>query len=108
MKPYSLINWHVNQQVHSFISEVNKTTTDIRDDNYNWSPRFVQGLGPSRPYYFLPEEVVRGSIKDGFHRNEKPLHATAKKEGNDPYLEYPGYTCGNRKFRVSFFKDLQK
>ena len=87
-------------QVHQFVSRVNKAAIDIREDNYNWNPQAVLGLGPSRPYYFIPEDVVRGSIRNGYHRNEKPLHGTHKKYGTDPYLEYPGYNCANRKFRV--------
>ncbi len=88
------------EQVHQYVSKVNKIAIENREDNYNFNPRGVLGLGPSRPYYFVPEDIVRGSIRNGFHRNEKSLHATQKMNGYEPYLEYPGFQCANRKFRV--------
>ena len=82
------------------MSKVNKITVDAREDNYSYCPQTILGVGPSRPYYFIPEEVARGSIRNGFHRNEKPLHGNQKTYKNETFIEYPGYNCGNRKFRV--------
>ena len=90
-------------QVENFIRAVNLRAVDERADNPDWKPRDVAGIGPSRSYYFLAEEVVQGYTADGFHRNEKILRPTIKTfEGTGTrYLEYAGFECANRAFRVS-------
>ncbi len=92
----------------SFIQAVNLRALDEREDNVDWKPHQVKGVGPSRAYYFLAEEVVQGFTADGFHRNEKILRPVIKTCENSKtcYLEYPGYECANRTFRVSLYKAL--
>ncbi len=72
----------------------------MRDSNKSWRPKSVLGLGPSNNFYFLANEVVRGDNADGFHRNERPLVAKAYDMDGTKYLEYPGFVCSGRNFRV--------
>ncbi len=90
----------ISLKVHQFISRVNTYAIDARADNVDWEVNSVKALGPSRSLFFVPQEVVRGSTLDGYHRNEKPLLGIRKEDGNDKYLEYPSFQCANRRYRV--------
>ncbi len=94
--------WRMIFQVDNFIKAVNLRALDAREDNVEWRPREVSGIGPSRAYYFLADEVVQGFTADGFHRNEKILRPIIKTCENSKtrYLEYTGFECANRTFRV--------
>ncbi len=89
-------------QVNDFVTRVNNAALYFREDNIDWKPKSILGVGPSRSYYFLSNEVIRGAVADGFHRNEKPLLGkyNINRNGGD-FFEYAGYTCANRRFRVS-------
>ena len=87
-------------QVSTFVDAVNERAVQLRDDNLSWKPKSVLGIGPSNNFYFLSNEVVRGSTKDGFHRNERGMLGKAYETDGNKYLEYNGFVCANRKFRV--------
>ncbi len=82
---------------------MNSTALAIRAENPDWTPSSVSGIGPSRSFYFLPAEVVRGAPADGFHRNEKPLLAKAYTMDGIRFNEFNGYYCANRYFRVRMY-----
>ncbi len=81
---------------------MNTYALDAREDNYEFDADCIKAIGPSRSLFFLPQEVVRGSTLDGYHRNEKPLLGTLKEDGKEKYLEYSGFQCANRRFRVTY------
>ncbi len=78
------------------MADVNKTALGLR--NENWEP--VKGVGPSRNFYLLSNEVIRGAREDGFHRNERPLVGKVFTMDGVRYCEYPGFVCANRPFKV--------
>ncbi len=88
-------------KVNNFVRTVNVAAQHFREDNFDWKPKSVLGIGPSRGYFFLSNEVIRGAVGDGFHRNEGPLLGKYNIKDNSDFFEYPGFTCANRKFRVS-------
>ncbi len=85
----------------NFIDQVNTTARSLRDDNSEWKPNRVLGVGPSRGFFFLSTEVVRGEPTDGFHRHERPLQAKVYDVDGSRFNEYTGFWCANRPFRVS-------
>ncbi len=66
-----------------------------------WRPEMVQGIGQSNSFYFLSNEVVRADPADGFHRNERPLVGQEYNRDGARYMEFSGFKCANRNFRVS-------
>ncbi len=73
----------------------------IRDDNIVWNPNSITGIGPTRSFYFLSTEVIRGATADGFHRNEGPMVGKEYIMDGVRFTEYDGFDCANRHFRVS-------
>ena len=87
-------------QVSMFIDKVNSSAISMRETNTEWKPETVKGVGPSRNFYFLSTEVVRGAVQDGFHRNERSIMGKPHTVDGVKYIEYPGFNCANRYFRV--------
>ena len=88
-------------QVDKFLNQVTQFALYLREENCDWDPKKVIGIGPSRSYYLLSNEVISGDTKDGFHHIEKPM--TGRFSWTDDggrFFEFPGFTCANRSFRV--------
>ncbi len=83
-----------------FLNQVTRYALYLREDNPDWDPKRVVGIGPSRAYYLLSKEVIAGSSDDGFHRNERPMVGRYSWTDEGRYLEFPGFTCANRSYRV--------
>ncbi len=84
--------------MNTFVSDVNRSALQQRDDT--WTADSVPGIGPSRSFFFLSNEVARGSVDDGFHRTERPLLAKMYMIDGSKYFEYNGFWCANRPIKV--------
>ncbi len=82
------------------MNEVNKAAMSVRENNPMWAGPPV-GVGPTRSFYLLSNEVIRGSAADGFYRIERPLIGTPCVVDGNKFLEFDGFMCANRPFRVN-------
>ncbi len=85
----------------AFVNLINEKAMEMRNDtDDHW--KSVRGVGPTRGFYFLSNDVVRGVVADGFHRNERSLLGKQCIVDGTRYLEYPGFMCANRPFKVIY------
>ncbi len=86
--------------MNTFVDNVNEAAINMREDNVGWNESLISGIGPTRSFYFVSNEVIRADPSDGFHRVERALVGTPRDMDGVKSHEYPGYNCANRYFRV--------
>ncbi len=79
---------------------MNKAALSIRDTNPLWQDDAVSGIGPTRSFYFISNEVIRADDLDGFNSNERPMVGKPSIVDGTRYIEFDGFICANRRFKV--------